>query len=311
MPPIYHALGQIQDRMGDVDSAFHSFSTAANLASRTVSYDALGDVAEAKELLKFDRRSFAEGSDHPSEYQTIFVSGLPRSGTTIVEQILACHPAITGGSETEIGKVLTRELGRRDVVGLRDYTTKHGSLKTLSDLHRHLRTERFGPGRVVDKSLNLSRFAGVYRAVLGDVPMIWLDRDPLDTAWSNYRTWFANGAGWSLSLKGMAHHFALEERLADHWQEILGTRFLRIDYARLVSAPEETISAIARHCGLEMLPAMLAPHMADRAVTSASYTQVRKPLNRAGIGTSARYDEYLVPFVEALHVARKTVKPIN
>ncbi|UZK68104.1 sulfotransferase [Sphingomonas sp. S1-29] len=298
--PLHYACGTLLERLGDHDAAFAAIDQGASLARPGRPYDRQGDADEAAALMAMDAGQLASlRSASSSGIRPIFVSGAPRSGTTLVEQILASHSAVSGGGETSFGRIVTSEIGGRDGRALAAYRDRKGGLADVERLYQRLAEQRFGGPCLVDKSLNLGRMAGVYAAIFPDAPMIWLDRDPLDVAWSNYRTWFARGADWSFALEDMAHHLALEHRLADHWQAVLGDRFLRVSYAALVAEPAATIARIAAHCALPFEPAMLTPHQTRRAVTSASFFQVRQPINRTGIGSAQHVARQLAPFAQA------------
>lgn len=303
--PLRFAIGTVLDRLREYEAAFEAFTQGAELARQSRPYDEDADRREALKLLELSRRDLIElRAGEGGGGDAIFVSGLPRSGTTLVEQVLTSHSDVRAGSEARIGRIVARELGSNGLVDLKAYAARHGT-QGIGALYLRLARQRFGAGRFVDKSLNLARMAGVYSAALPQAPMIWLDRDPLDVAWSNYRTWFARGADWSLSLPDMASHMALEERLAAHWRTVTDGRFRRLSYADLVTEPEATIGLIADHCGLIPQDAMFSPHETARAVTSASFVQVRRPINREGLGSAQPYARHLAPLLEALHVARR------
>jgi hypothetical protein len=158
--------------------------------------------------------------------------------------------------------------------------------------------ERFPlPGRVVDKTTDTSRKLGIAAAVLPEAPLIWLRRDPLDCAWSCFRTGFMAGIRWSNDLGDMAYNFRLEDRLLAQWQQNLGERLLVVPFEALVSEPESWIRGILVHCGLAEERQVFAPHENRRAVATASVMQVRQPINRRGIGSAEPYREFLEPFV--------------
>jgi hypothetical protein len=175
-----------------------------------------------------------------------------------------------------------------------------GSVEKLGSLYLHLMAERFGPeGRIVDKTVDASRFLGLAASVLPEAPLIWMRRDPLDSAWSCFRTFFIHGVAWSYDLADIAHHFRLEDELVAFWQDRLGDRLLVVSYPDLVDAPEAWTSRILKHCGLAEEAGVYAHHKTDRAVATASSLQVRRPINRDGLNVAAPYARHLQPFVDA------------
>src|SRR5690606_9952552 len=127
--------------------------------------------------------------DEPT-HRAIFVTGLPRSGTTLIEQALTCHGKVSDGGEVNLLFQLVREIGGQSAFEIGAYVGDAGA-GGLARLWHRLLDERFpGSCRVVDKSLNTPRFLGLAASVLPDAPLVWVTRDPLDQAWSCFRTYF-------------------------------------------------------------------------------------------------------------------------
>jgi hypothetical protein len=155
---------------------------------------------------------------------------------------------------------------------------------------------------VIDKSVTTSRYLGLAAALLPEAPVVWLTREPLDRAWSCFRTNFLGGAvPWSYSLADIAHHFRLEDGLLAQWREILGERLLVVPYEELVGEPDGWIRRILAHCSLAEEPKVFAPHENPRRVATASMMQVRRPINREAVGAAEPYREHLAPFIEAYY----------
>jgi hypothetical protein len=227
------------------------------------------------------------------------VLGLPRSGTTLVEQILTSHSEVSDGGETFGLALLAKEIGGRSFDAVQRYVEEHGAA-SAARLWQHWLSERFpAPGRVIAKSLVNRRFVGLAATLLPEAPLIWLQRDPLDCAWSCFRTRFAGEAPWSYDLEEIAFHFRVEADLLARWREMLGDRVLVVPFESLVSEPEPWIRRILAHCGLAEEPGVFAPHENERAVTTTSALQVRQPINRKGIGVAGPYRAFLAPFIDA------------
>jgi hypothetical protein len=233
--------------------------------------------------------------------RTIFVTGLPRSGTSLVEQILTSHSEVADGGEVNRLLLLAMEIGGHAYPSLRRYADAQGAPEAAR-LFAHWMRDRFrGPGRIVDKSLTTTRLLGLAASVLPEAPLIWLTRDPLDCAWSCFRTFFQGTNPWSHDLAAMAAHFRIEDELLRHWQDVLGERLLVVPYEALVTEPERWIRRILAHCGLAEEPQAFAPHESARMVRTASMMQVRRPINRRAIGAAKPYREFMAPFIEAYY----------
>ena len=162
-------------------------------------------------------------------------------------------------------------------------------MDALAELYLHLMTERMGPaGRIVDKTIDASRCLGLIACALPDAPLIWMRRDPLDCAWSCFRTFFIHGVAWSYDLADIARHFMLEDALLAFWAERLGDRLLVVPYGELVQLPALWTRRLLDHCGLAEEAGAFEPHKTHRVVATASSLQVRRPINRDGMNVAGR-----------------------
>lgn len=298
----HYAKGAILDRLERIDEAFSEFAAGAELVRSVRAYDREADRSEVETLIAgFTRAAVSEiaGQVQTDASRPILVTGLPRSGTTLVEQILTSHSTVAGGGEMPFGSILKREIRGNSLSSLESFVAANGA-DHLTRLYLHLADEQFGEqGRFVDKCLGTNRELGVLASVLPQARIIWLRRDPLDCAWSCFRTYFSDGIEWSWSLADIAVHFEAEDRLYAHWREVLGDRMLTLSYEGLAANPKEQIALVLDHLGLDSEPAMEAVHRTRRVVTTASVAQVRQPVYLTSIGTAHRYRAHLEPFIDA------------
>ena len=306
---LLYALGKALDDTGEVDRAFACFDEAAKLQKIDSTFDADKADAYVETVVAGYDRAFMDSlprstvdSDRP-----IFVLGLPRSGTTLVEQILVSHSQVTDGAEAN--------LFRPAAMAIKGYTPdevrasfQRSDAATLPDriarAYLHLVDERFGKtGKVVDKTLNQTRYLGLIHQMLPGARLIWLRRDPAGIAWSCYRTRFAKGVDWTRSLTDIARYFKGEDRLHAHWSAVLGDSLLTVPYESLVDDPETWMRKIIDHAGLEWEDGVRDFHKTERAVTTASFAQVRKPMYASSKAAWKRYEAHLKPFFDAYGAA--------
>lgn len=300
----YYALGKAYADCGEQGRAFAAFSQGAQLKRAHHRYDRELDRANSAEAMRgysCERiEAVARRQDEPTG-RSIFVTGLPRSGTTLVTQILTSHSAVSDGAEINLLRLLRQDCGGMDYPAIERHVSANGAA-SIAHLWNHLLQERFpAPGRVVDKSTDGAYFLGMAAALLPEAPVVWLTRDPLDCAWSCFRTHFFAGLEWSYDLADIAFHFRLVEHLLSQWREILGDRLLIVPFEGLVTEPERWTRRLLAHCGLPEEPAVFAPHENRHPVTTSSVMQVRQPINRQGIGSAEPYRRFLQPFVDAYH----------
>ncbi|MBS0479380.1 MAG: sulfotransferase [Proteobacteria bacterium] len=299
----YYALGKLYADRKDPDAAFAAFSRGAELLRSQTPYSRTGDEANARLAMSGYPAGYIEQLNEQigiDANRPIFVTGLPRSGTTLVEQILASHSAVADGSELNIVQHVAVAAGGVSGGDIDKYLARGGTMDALAGLYLHLLSERIGPaGRIVDKTIDASRFLGLIAAALPDAPLIWMHRDPLDCAWSCFRTFFIHGVAWSYDLVDIAKHFMLEDELRAFWKERLGDRLLVVPYADLVAAPEAWTRRILDHCRLAEEAGAFTPHLTERRVATASALQVRRPINREGLNVAVPYRSHLQPFIQA------------
>lgn len=299
----HYALGKYHADRGEHANSFAAFARGAALLRSERPYSRAGNEANARAAMTGYSPEFFEAIRSDRSIDTrrpIFVTGLPRSGTTLVEQILTSHSKVLDGGELNLIQHIAVAVGGVSGDDIDRYVAGGGSPDALGGLYLHLLTERFGPaGRIVDKTIDASRFMGVIAAALPDAPLIWMRRDPLDSAWSCFRTFFIHGVAWSYSLSDIAHHFQLEDTLMAFWKEQLGERLLVVPYAELVEDPAMWTARLLAHCGLEEEAAVYTPHLTERTVITASSLQVRRPINRDGLNVATPYRSQLQPFIDA------------
>ncbi len=236
----------------------------------------------------------------------IFVIGLPRSGTTLVERILAAHSEVMGWGELPAFPILLRGASRapdrRELTAAVVRGTQGADWRRVADAYRaetaYLRQpgKRFG----VDKLPANNLIAGALRLAFPEAPIVHIQRNPMDTLFSCYRIEFAGLYRWSSRLGDLADHYAQHLRLMAHWRESLGEGLIEVAYEALVSDPEPQIRRLLAACGLDFQSACLTPDKAEGAVRSASIVQVREPISARGIGSWRRYEAQLEPLRQAL-----------
>lgn len=297
----FYALGKVHADRGNHPDAFAAFARGAKLLGKEQPYSRTADTANATSAMTgWSAGVFDNARAQPSRdtSRPIFVTGLPRSGTTLVEQILTSHSAVLDGGEFNLAQHMAVTAGGVSGDSLDQYVSRGGTLDDLAGLYLHLLDERFGPvGRIVDKTIDVSRCMGLIAAALPDAPLIWMRRDPLDCAWSCFRTFFIHGVGWSFDLSDIAHHFRLEDQLITFWKAQLGDRLLIVPYGALVDDPVGWTARLLAHCGLPEEAGAYTPHLTERRVATASALQVRRPINREGLGVAEPYRAYLTPFI--------------
>lgn len=305
------AIGKALEDAGDYPGAFHYLDAANRLRRAGYNYDPADSEAAFDEIeAAFPAELFAARSGHGvADNAPIFVLGMPRSGTTLVEQILASHREVTGAGEL----VLLRDLV---IASSRKRPIRYSELLedlTNADLHRLgadyvRRLKAYAPDapRITDKMPGNFMLIGFIALCLPNARIIHCVRDAADTGVSIWRNYFGTHLGYAYDLGEIGHYHRLYQRLMAHWHSVLPGRIHDIAYEALVDDQEGETRRLLEHCGLEFDPACLDFHRTERPVHTASAAQVRVPISRKSVGLADRYGELLAPLRAALaghHIA--------
>jgi tetratricopeptide (TPR) repeat protein len=296
---LHHALGKYCDDVGDFDAAFEYHRRGHELARRSrPPYDRAATSARVtRTLAVFDRPALEalRPTGLPSE-RPVFVFGMPRSGTTLAEQILASHPQVHGAGEVLFWQFAAdAELASRP----------EQRMATIAALGRqYLASSAALPAaavRVIDKLPSNFKNLGLIHAALPAARFIHLERHPLDTCLSIYFQGFSAAHAYATDLSDLAHYYREYRRLMAHWRATLPPHLLlEVPYESLVDDPEEWSRRMLAHLGLSWDPRCLEFHRTDRPVLTASNWQVRQPISKGAIGRWRHYERYLEPLREAL-----------
>jgi hypothetical protein len=276
-----YALGQAYEKAGRPEDAVRAFDAANQRTRRQTPWDAeaLSRTIDAIQDA-FPRSSDGDGSDRGSE--VIFILGMPRSGTTLVEQILAAHSQVVGGDELpDLGRVLADESTRREKPFPAWVADAHdGDWQRLGEEYL-ARTKRCQTrGRFTDKMPENWPYVGAILRMLPGARVIGCERDTLETAWSCYKQLFAPGfMGWSYDVDSLAAYACDARRLWRHFQRHEPRRCRTQSYEAIQGDLDSQVRELLRFVGLEYEPACLEFASSRSETRSASAAQVRGPLD--------------------------------
>jgi tetratricopeptide (TPR) repeat protein len=301
---LHFAAGKMHDDMGNYDLAFDHYRKGN--ATRNVTFDRKAHgVYVDKTIQVFDRQRVRLRSGEPRAELPIFIVGMPRSGTTLVEQILASHPDVFGAGEIPDITSIAGTMPQHAASGALhpDCAAELGIdvFRGFGEAYlRRLITLDGQARRIVNKTPMNFEFLGLITMLLPSPRVIHCRRDPLDTCLSCYFQRFRGGQEYSYSVENLGFYYRMYERLMQHWREVLPMEMLEIDYETLVSKPEETAKAMIEFCGLPWDSRCLEFHRSKRPVTTASNWQVRQPLYTSAVRRSDRYANHLASLRAAL-----------
>jgi hypothetical protein len=227
---------------------------------------------------------------------------MPRSGTTLIEQILASHSGVHGAGEiATLSDVVSPTLKAALARSAAPPTIAPAVLGEIAQRYvEDVRRRDPHAQRVVDKMLTNFTYIGLIKLALPNAHVIHARRHPLDTCLSVFRKLFASGLSFSYDLAELGTYYLWYARLMRHWHQVLPGFVLDVQYEQMLDDQRGMTERILAHCGLEWEDACLRFHETQRPVRTASVAQVRKPIYRSSAGVWKRYGERLRPLIDAL-----------
>ena len=305
---LHYMLGRNFDRLKDYDRAFTEIKVANELrltALRRTSQtynptdqeqlvDGIIEAFQVGSVKKLARLGVAENTP-------IFVLGMPRSGTTLAEQILASHPNVAGAGELmEVPRISKRLVCKGEwwagITQLDRPLAAELANDYLTTLHEKAPTAQ----RIVDKLPTNFLFIGLIRAILPNATIIHMRRDRRDNCLSNYFRNFSQVAPHNHDFADLGHYYRQYERLMAHWDTVFPGKVFHLDYEWIVREQEAASRALIDRCGLEWNNRCLDFHRTERTVQTASYMQVRRPIYDDSIARWRNYDRHLGKLFHAL-----------
>ncbi len=301
------ALAKEMDDLERFDEAFYWFSSAATARRSRLDYDVAGDERKLARIAEvFPSALFAnplggarEGSARPVDSSRfIFIVGLPRSGTTLVERIFTGLPGVRSNGETENfsrallaaargpGDVFQRAAAADPIVVAANYADHSNGCS--------------GGDRVIEKlPMNYLYLGAIHRA-LPDAPILVLRRSPLDSCFAMYRTLFGDAYPFTYDFEDLGRYYAAYERLMNHWRNVLGERLREVVYEDLVHEPKRIGPILAQHCGIGWIDGAIEIQNNQSVSMTASAAQVRRPIYGSSSGRWRHYHRHLGGLIATL-----------
>jgi tetratricopeptide (TPR) repeat protein len=303
------ALGKAFEDLGDFDQSFLYYEKGNGLKRGISKYRAEAmteDLELQTNVCDANLLSAREGRGCPRP-DPIFIVGLPRAGSTLLEQILASHSQVDGTLELQNILALVRKLEGRTKEG--DESRYPGVLTTLSDAdltafgERYLEETQFlraGAPFFTDKMPNNFRHLGLIRMILPNAKIIDARRDAMDCCFSGYKQLFAEGQEFTYSLEDVGTYYRDYVTLMEHWEKVIPGWILRIQHEDVVDDLEGQVRRLLDFCGLPFEESCVEFHRTERAIRTASSEQVRQPIYRSSLAQWRHYEAHLEPLKRAL-----------
>jgi Sulfotransferase family/Tetratricopeptide repeat len=293
-----YALAKELDDLQRYEEAFRWFAAAAKARRSQIRYEIGADERSLQRIAQVFAKD--AGAGQPREQpRDIFIVGLPRSGTTLVERILTGLDGVRSNGETDnVSRALTAAapLLRGDVF-------ERGAAADPARVAAHyarLARPGEGAGMVIEKLPTNYLYLGAIRRALPAAKIVLLRRSPLDSCFAMYRALFGEAYPFSYDFEELARYYAAYERLMNHWREIFGDAIFEIDYEELVGRPHHVGAALAQYCAVAWKPEATDIQHNQSVSLTASAAQVRRPIYGSSSGRWRHYRANLAPLIDGL-----------
>ena len=302
------ALGKIYEDLQDYDKAFTFLLEANRLKRRSYKYSVRTDYdlfERIKRTFSRDFFSLRRGSGNQDK-TPIFIVGMPRSGSTLIEQILASHPQVFGADELPILPNLIYEtslrMKTRPVPECFSDLDAQMCARMGSDYIEKIREYSSDAEFITDKNLFNFLNVGLIEAILPNAKVIHSIRNPMDTCLSIFKNYFINNktCKFAYDLTELGQYYRLYRGLTEYWEKVLPGFMHTVKYEELVSDPEPQIRRLLKFCGLSPVKDSLSFYKTERVVRTTSFMQVRKPIYKDSVELWRRFEKQLAPLRKAL-----------
>lgn len=302
---ILFLLGRLHDDMGDVDRAFDNYRRGNAMVRGAFNPRAYKNHIDRLMTVYRELRSQPPPVAGNRSTLPVFVVGMPRSGTTLVEQILSSHPEVHGAGELQdlglmiqkMPAILGTNLAYPDCL---DRLTQTVVDRLAGDYLKRLRTFSADASRVTDKMPQNFLHLGLIRQLFPAGRIIHCTRDPRDTGLSIYFQNFSDGLGYAFDLRTIGVFYRQYRRMMHFWKSVMAVPTLDVRYEELVSDPEAVSRRMIDFVGLDWDDRCLRFHETERSVVTSSFQQVREPIYKGSVGRWKRYKTYIRPLIETI-----------
>lgn len=305
------ALGKLYDDLNDYSNAFKYYARGNTLKNSELSYSKEADEAKISEIISFFNDEFFSKNQHLrcDSDLPVFIVGMPRSATTLTEQIISSHPKVIGAGEVpfwnKIQATLPLRLGTE--ISYPECLKQIKAKQALDIANMYESTLRkiagisTNPAHITDKMPHNFMAIGLIASLFPKAKIIHTKRNPIDTCLSIYFQNFNAFHQYAFDLESIGFHYKQYERLMQHWHKVLPGKIMDIHYADTISDPEYWSRKLIDHIGLEWDDACLAPHKLERSVKTASHWQVRQPIYKTSVERWKHYESFLHPLIKELN----------
>ncbi|WP_323798976.1 sulfotransferase family protein [Parasphingorhabdus sp.] len=299
-----YALAKELEDIGEHDRGFAYLSRGAGARRRQMAYRVEDDISTMEDIAAvFDEGYFAGSGDGSNGEGAIFILGLPRSGTTLVDRILSSHPEVNSiGEVNDLALAITRLCAGANSKGELVRRSAAIDPNALSAAYRNSTTQRLPDSPyIIDKTPLNFLYIGLIAKTMPAAKIINLVRDPMDVGYAMYKTLFRMGYPFSYDLEDIGRYICAKDQLMAHWESVLPGKIINVHYQQLVTRQEHESRKLVAALDLEWYPDCLSFHENKSPSATASAAQVRRPIYASSVGKWKAYESQLAPLAKMLN----------
>jgi len=299
------SLGKVMEDLEEYDQSFEYIRAANDVRDKHSQYNLDNELAHLDALVEQYTLESMQTTSKDSEVAPIFIVGIPRCGSTLVEQIIAAHPQVQGMGESDLFEKCIGNMIREDrpmtIECMTQLSTEEWA--ELNTMYMDLARQAFPEGsRLTDKTLMNIRMVGAIYQAFPHAKIIHVHRNALDNCWSIYKNNFASSVfDYEFNLEALGEYHCTYERLMEHWRQVLPSGVMyECQYEDLVHHQDIEILKLLNFCNLESDDACFQFHKSKQVAVTSSYAQVRKPMYATSVGKSEHYKKHLQSLIQTL-----------
>ena len=302
---LYFALGKAYDDIKDINNSFTNYKKGNDIQNKSLKYN----LKEEIDILLNTKKHFPSNKlelNKPSNKKIIFVVGMTRSGTSLVEQVISSHDKVFGAGELNfLTDAVFNQFSSKYVYNA-EFKINEINKDNLEYIKKYYEENinkfNFSEEYMSDKAPLNFRFIGFVKKIFPNSYIIHCDRDPLDVCWSNYKQFFTSSkTGFTSNLTNLGKFYNLYNEYMQHWNKLYGKKIYNLKYENFINNFESESKKLLSYCDLDWDPRCIEFYKNSRAVTTASLAQVRQPIYKSSISSWKNYSEHLGELIDTIN----------
>ena len=297
---LYFALGKAFEDIKDYKKSFENYKQGNSILKKLIKFD-INDEINIFNQIKKKYSLIRDFNILKNDKKIIFIVGMPRSGTSLIEQILSSHDEVYGGGELIfLPKIIDNNFLNKENLKFKNSETQIILERCQKEYIDNINLMDTSHHVFTDKSPLNFKYIGFIKCIFPNSKIIHCKRDAIETSWSNYKNYFSNSLPFTNSLEDIVNFYKFYEEIMEFWKNKISSEIHEIKYETLIEEPEKNIKEILKFCELDWSEKCLNHHKNSKSIKTASATQARKPIYKTALKSTSNYLEFINPLIQKL-----------